>query len=85
MFLKHLDILSSRITLYNKGLLYHSSFISVLLSMIAFIIIIIVFIGQTVTFFLHLERPKLTYYNKFDEESGPITIKTLILILYFIL
>jgi len=76
MFLKHLDILSSRITLYNKGLLYHSSFISVLLSMIAFFIIIIVFIGQTAIFFLHTDRPKLTHYNKFDEESGPITINS---------
>ena len=74
MFLKNLDILSSRITLYNKGLLYHSSFISVLLSMIAFFIIILVFIGQTVTFFLHVEKPTITYYNTFAEESGSISI-----------
>ena len=76
MFLKKIDILSSQITLYNKGLLYHSSVISILLSIISFLIIIAVFILQFLLFFFHIEKPKVNFYNILAEETGTIPINS---------
>ena len=76
MFLKKIDILSSQITLYNKGLLYHSSVISILLSIISFFMIIVVFALELLSFFFHLDKPKVNYYNTFSEESGTIPINS---------
>ena len=73
MFCKHLDILSPQITLYNKDILYHTSKISIILSIFCFFIIGILSIGQFLAFYFGLEKPKLTFYSVFLEEAGSIS------------
>ena len=72
MFCKKLDILSSPITLYNKGLLYHSSKASIVLSIISFILIAILAIGEFIIFLFHADKPTVTFYNKYVQEAGTI-------------
>ena len=74
MFFKHLDILSPQISLYNKNILYHTSIMSIILSIFCFFIIIILCIGQFLTFFFNIEKPKMTFYSIFLEEAGSISI-----------
>jgi len=72
MFCKKLDILSSPITLYNKGLLYHSSKASIVLSIISFILITIISVGEFFIFFFNADRPTVTFYNRYVSEAGLI-------------
>jgi len=72
MFCKKLDILSPPITLYNKSLLYHSSKPSIVLSIISFILIAILSIGEFVIFFFNADRPTVTSYNRYVPEAGSI-------------
>jgi len=72
MFCKKLDILSSPITLYNKGLKYHSSKGSICLSIISFILIAMLSIGEFIIFIFDADRPTLSFYNKYVSESGAI-------------
>ena len=74
MVCKEIDILSPQITLYNKGLLYHSSKISVILSIIAIILIFFSFIINFVMFYFKVETPKMNSYFIFVEDSGNIQI-----------
>lgn len=76
MSCKIIDILSSQITLYNKGLLYHSSTVSVVLSIIVIVLIVIVTILQCVIFFFNADKPKITHYNIFSPEEGSIPINS---------
>jgi len=72
MFCKRLDILSPPITLYNKGLKYHSSKGSIVLSIISFILIALLSIGEFIIFIYDADRPTLSFYNKYVPESGAI-------------
>ena len=74
MFLKRLDILSPQITLYNKNFLYHTSTISITLSIFCLFIIVLICIGEFILFFFYIEKPKMTFYNIFLEEAGSIPI-----------
>ena len=72
MFCKRLDILSPPITLYNKGLKYHSSKGSIILSIISFILIALLTIVEFIIFIYDADRPTLSFYNKYVPESGAI-------------
>ena len=74
MIFKKIDILSPQITLYNKGLLYHTSIISIILSIFVFFLIILVSIAEFLTFYFNIDKPILTYNNLFVEEAGSIMI-----------
>ena len=79
MFCKKLDILSPPITLYNKGLLYHSSKISIVLSIISFILIAMLAIGEFLIFISNADKPTLNSYNKYVQESGYIELNSSLL------
>ena len=79
MFFKRLDILSPPITLYNKGLLYHSSKISIVLSIISFILIAMLAIGEFIIFISNADKPTLNSYNKYVQESGYIELNSSLL------
>ena len=69
MFLKHLDYISPSISFYYKGYLSHSSILSGILSIIAFILILIV----TIYFSLDIiqrQNPTAFYFNRFIEDAG---------------
>ena len=69
MFIKKLDYLSPPITFYHQGLLFHSSFVSGIISIISILIIIIF----TVYYSLELikkKNPKSSSYYTFIEDSG---------------
>ena len=72
MFCRKLDILSPPITLYNKGLKYHSSKGALVLSIISFILIALLSIGEFIIFIFDADRPTLNFYNKYTPESGAI-------------
>ena len=77
MVLNNLDILSSQITLYNKGLLYHSSLISVILSIISFIIICFFVILNLYKFSQrHKEPHKMSSYRCYIEDAGIFPINS---------
>ena len=76
MFCKKLDILSPPITLYNKGLKYHSSKGSIVLSIISFILIAMLIIGEFVIFIFDADKPTLSFYNKYVSESGSIGLNS---------
>ena len=77
MFCKKLDILSPPITLYNKGLLYHSSKSSIILSIISFILIALFTIAEFTMFIFSSDRPTLNSYNKYVSESGAIEFNSI--------
>ena len=69
MFIKKLDYLSPPITFYHQGLLFHSSFISGIISILSILIIIIF----TVYYSLELikkKNPKSSSYYTYIEDSG---------------
>ena len=72
MLCKKLDILSPPITLYNKGLKYHSSKGAIVLSIISFILIALLSIGEFIIFIYDADKPTLSSYNKYVPESGAI-------------
>ena len=71
MFLYYIDILSPHITLYHRGLLYHSSYLSGILS-ILFCLVVVVFSA----FYLRRlwdrqsDNPKMLTYTGFIEDAG---------------
>ena len=72
MLCKKLDILSPPITLYNKGLKYHSSKGAIVLSIISFVLIALLSIGEFIIFIYDADKPTLSSYNKYAPESGAI-------------
>ena len=75
MFIRYLDYLSLRITLYHKGFLSHNSIFSGILS----IIVILFMINLTIYFSLELflkEKPNAHYYNSFKEDAGKFKVNT---------
>ena len=77
MFLKKIDFLSPQITLYHKGLLYHSSLISGILS-ILICILVIIFSSLYLVKLWHRERedPKMSSYSGFIEDAGIFNINS---------
>ena len=69
MFIKNLDFLSPPITFYHQGLLYHSSIVSGILSIISIILIIICTIYYSVEL-IKKKNPKTSSYYTFIEDSG---------------
>ena len=69
MFIKRLDFLSPPITFYHQGLLFHSSFVSGILSIIS-----IVFIFNYILYYsmelIQKKNPKSFSYSTFIEDSG---------------
>lgn len=77
MFLRKIDFLSPEITLYNKGLLYHSSLISSILTIILFLIVISFSIQYlSILWQREKEDPKISFYYRFLEYVGEYTINT---------
>ena len=69
MFIRYLDYLSPRVTIYHKGFLSHNSILSGILSIIAIVFIIIL----AVYFSLELiqrKDPNAFYFNTFTEDAG---------------
>ena len=69
MYFRYLDYLSPPITFYHEGYLSHSSFISIILSIISFVIII----SLSVYFSLDIinrQNPTAFYFNRYIEDAG---------------
>ncbi len=69
MFLKHLDILTPRITLYQQGILFHSSIGSGIISLISFLITILGSIYYLIEFFGR-KNPAVYYVQYFTRDAG---------------
>ena len=77
MLLYYLDILSPQITLYHKGLLYHSSFLSALLSILFFLVVIsFSFFYLRYLWDRESDNPNLVTYTGFIEDAGEYKINT---------
>jgi len=75
MIFKEIDFLSPQITLFYKGSLSHSSITSGILSLIAFIIIIIFAIYYSLDF-LKWQNPKAYYFMRFVDDAGLFPINS---------
>ena len=69
MFIKRLDYLSPPITFYHQGLLFHSSYVSGIISIIS-IILIIILAGYFSYELIEKKNPRSTSYYTFIEDSG---------------
>jgi len=69
MLIKRLDFLSPPITFYHQGLLFHSSFVSGILSIISIILIVILTVYYSKEL-IDKKKPKSFSYNTFIEDSG---------------
>ena len=75
MFSKKLDFLPPEITLYHKGLLYHTSIISIIISILAiYEIILLTIINITRLLNRKKEIPKMSSFICFIEDAGEIPI-----------
>jgi len=75
MFLKKLDFLSPNITLYHKGSLSHNSWMSGLLSIFSWVIIILCGVYYSLDL-IKRQDPKAFFYNRFVEDSGEFLINS---------
>ena len=69
MFIKRIDYLSPPITFYHQGLLYHSSIVSGILSIISIILIILLTVYYSMEL-IEKKNPKSFSYYTFIEDSG---------------
>ena len=69
MFIKRLDYLSPPITFYHQGLLFHSSFVSGIISIISLLLIIIFTVYYSMEL-IEKKNPKTYSYNTFIKDSG---------------
>ena len=69
MHFRYLDYLSPPITFYHEGYLSHSSFISIILSIISFIIIISLSVYFSLDIILR-DNPAAFYFNRYIEDAG---------------
>ena len=75
MIIKKLDVLSPPVTFYYKGELSHTSFVSGIISIIAYMIII--FLASYYSLFVILRmNPKTYYYSSFTEDAGVFPINS---------
>ena len=75
MFIKKLDFLSPNITLYHKGSLSHNSWMSGLLTIFSWTIIILCGVYYSLDLFKR-QNPKAFFYNRFVEDSGEFYINS---------
>ena len=75
MFIRKMDFLSQRITLYYKGERTHSSFFAGLLTIIVYVISLIFGILFFLKFFYKL-NPQVYYYNRFVEDAGEFPLNS---------
>ena len=73
MFLKHIDLITPRITLYHQGFLSHSSIISGIISLIAACLIILGAVYYLIEFFGR-RNPEAYFFQYFYPESGILPI-----------
>ena len=77
MFLFYIDFLSPHITLYHRGLLYHSSYFSGILSILFCIIVIVFSLFYLRRLWLReIDNPKMLTYSSFIEDAGEYTINS---------
>ena len=69
MLIKRIDYLSPPITFYHQGLLFHSSFVSGILSIISIILIILLTVYYSMEL-IEKKNPKSFSYYTFIEDSG---------------
>jgi hypothetical protein len=75
MFFSLIDILSPRITLYHKGILFHASLVSGILSIITICLIIAVSIYYLIELFQR-KNPSAYFFQRFVENSGIFPINS---------
>jgi hypothetical protein len=75
MVLKKLDILSPPVTFYYKGVLSHPSFVSGIISILAFIIIISFAVYYSL-FIIMRKNPKTYYFSSFTNDAGVFPINS---------
>ena len=81
MFIKKLDFLSPKITLYHKGSLSHNSWMSGLLTIFSWTIIILCGVYYSLDL-IKRQNPKSFFYNRFVEDSGEFPINSSLLFHY---
>ena len=69
IYIRYLDFLSPTVTFYYKGFLSHSSFVSAILSIISFLVIISI-AGYFSLELIKRETPTTFYYNSFVDDAG---------------
>ena len=69
MYFRYLDYLSPPITFYHEGFLSHSSFISIILSIISFAIIITLSVYFSLDIIMR-QNPTAFYFNRYIEDAG---------------
>jgi hypothetical protein len=69
MFIKKLDLLSPKITLYYKDYDSHASMISGILNIISFFILLS-FSGYFISSLIKKEEPKTIFFNDYKEDIG---------------
>ena len=75
MLIKKLDFLSPKITLYHKGSLSHNSWMSGILSILSWTIIILCGVYYSLDL-IKRQNPKAFFYNRFVEDSGEFFINS---------
>ena len=75
MVIKKLDVLSPPVTFYYKGVLSHPSFVSGIISIIAFIIIMF-FAAYYSLFVIMRKNPKTYYFSSFTNDAGVFPINS---------
>ena len=75
MFIRKLDLVSPRITLYYKGEKTHSSLFGGLLTIIVNVICLIFGVFYFIKFFNKL-NPQVYYYNRFVEDAGEFPLNS---------
>ena len=73
MFLKKLDILSPPITLFANGEASHVSFFSAILSIVAYLIIIVSYFYYALKF-INRDAPKAYFVNRYIEDAGTFPV-----------
>ena len=75
MVIKKLDVLSPPVTFYYKGVLSHPSFVSGIISIIAFIIIMFFAVYYSL-FVIMRKNPKTYYFSSFTNDAGVFPINS---------
>ena len=75
MFFKQLDFISPRVTFYYKGFLSHSSILSGILSLFAFILVILTAVYFSFELFKK-EHPTAFYFKSFEEDAGQFPLNS---------